>query len=233
MGRNRGSFDDHPWPKDLPEGELGEMERQAIENLVKAATLAKAAGKLPGIWEERISEVLRPQIDWKDRLRRFVQTSYAAKVDFRLMPPAKKHLWRGIYLPSLTGEHLEIAVAIDTSGSVSIKMFQAFTSEVMAICDQFESYTIHFFQCDAKIQDARIIETGEKPPLQAFGRGGTSFRPVFEKVKEIPFLACLMYLTDGYPNDGWPEPLDDLPIIWVVSTDVAPPYGEHVKIKIK
>ena len=30
LGRNRGSFDDHPWPKDLPEGELGEAGSSCV-----------------------------------------------------------------------------------------------------------------------------------------------------------------------------------------------------------
>ena len=228
-GKARDNFDDHPWPDDLPNGEMAKLEREAVDNLIRAATIAKSAGKLPGAWESLISDILEPRIDWKERLRSFVQTS--AKSNYRTCPPNKRHLWRGIYLPSLSGDYLELIIGVDTSGSVSDQELQEFTAEIQGICKSFEDYKIWYFQADAAIQLEKELGPDDEIPTKMRGRGGTSFRPVFEKAREIYGASCLVYLSDLYPNDGWPDPLD-IPVLWVSSTDVVAPFGETIRLEL-
>ena len=73
------------------------------------------------------------------------------KDNYRLLPPNKKHLWRGIYLPSLGvpgPDH--IVVAIDTSGSMSDRILSEILGEVDRLPISQCSMTL--IQCDAKIQ---------------------------------------------------------------------------------
>ena len=112
----------------------------------------------------------------------------------------------------------EFIIAIDTSGSVSGDIVQAFLQKTYNIFQQkenfFHKFNIHIIQCDAAIQhDAKITS------LEAFnhyiqnieihGLGGTDFRPVFDYVdlliaqKDLTHLEGLLYFTDGdgtYPK---------------------------------
>ena len=68
-----------------------------------------------------------------------------AKNDFRTMPANKRHIYRGIYLPGITGESISIAVAIETSGSIGSTEMRDFLGEVKGICDTYADYTIYLY----------------------------------------------------------------------------------------
>ncbi|MHA2501978.1 MAG: VWA-like domain-containing protein, partial [Candidatus Kariarchaeaceae archaeon] len=60
------------------------------------------------------------------------------------------------------------------------------------------------------------------------GRGGTSFIPVFQWVEnrgDIPDL--LIYFTDGYGSYPPSEP--GYPVVWVMTTDHMPPWGDLIE----
>lgn len=226
-------FDQHPW-ESMTKEQQQDIEHQVVDSLVRAAQIAKSAGKLPGRWEEYIDKLLTPQIDWKNRLRHLIHVT--AKNRYRWVPPNRRYIYNDMYVPSLQGESLEIAVGMDTSGSISTEEFTVGLSEVIAIADEFESHRIHLIQCDAAIHDYKVIEQGDEVPKYMKGRGGTSFKPIFEKVNERiaegDAIVALLVFSDGYPNDDWPKPLE-IPVIWVLTTDVVPPWGEAVRLKVK
>ena len=79
--------------------------------------------------EEDIRRASEPQVDWKALVADFV--SGLRRDDYRLYPFNKKHVWRGIYLPSYgvpAPQHL--VAAVDTSGSISIKDLARFLVEL-------------------------------------------------------------------------------------------------------
>lgn len=225
-GQNTGKSegDGEPKPGDLSTDDL---EQEWRENIAQAATQARMAGKLPSNLETLVGEILNPQLDWRSILRDMVVS--CAKSNFRIAPPSKKHLWRGYYLPAVTGEEINIAVGIDSSGSISDDEIKEFMSEVKGICDNFENYTIHLLICDAAIHQRYELHQFDPLPASAQGRGGTSYKPVFEEVKKLE-VSTLIYLTDLYPNDGFPEPLD-IPVIWVATPGTNdPPYGQTIRL---
>ena len=88
------------------------------------------------------------------------------KDNYRLLPPNKKHLWRGIYLPSLGvpgPDH--IVVAIDTSGSMSDRIL----SEILGEVDRLRSISqcsMTLIQCDAKIQKVEHFDECEETQFE-------------------------------------------------------------------
>ena len=107
----------------------------------------------------------------------------------------------------------EFVIAIDTSGSVSGELVQAFIQKTYNILKSTESFfskiNLHMIQCDAEIQeDVRITNQEEFDAylrnMKLYGFGGTDFRPVFRLVDsmvrnhEFTNLKGLVYFTDGY-----------------------------------
>lgn len=112
----------------------------------------------------------------------------------------------------------DFVIAIDTSASVSGETVRNFVSKTYEILSSTESFfnkiNLHIIQCDAEIQEDRLITCREEmeeyiDQMKLKGFGGTDFRPVFEYVdklvseKRFTDLRGLIYFTDGrgeYPK---------------------------------
>jgi len=107
----------------------------------------------------------------------------------------------------------EFVVCIDTSGSTSGEVVEAFLKKTYSVLKSTESFSsrvnIHIIQCDAKVQDDTKIENKEQlekymKNLKVKGHGGTDFRPAFNYVEELikkgefENIGGLIYFTDGY-----------------------------------
>lgn len=231
--QNSGSGDQtqqSPQPSSSSDAEQEKLANDWKDKLIRAATAARMQGKLPGTVDRLIQDMLEPKLDWKVILRDLITS--LTRSDFRLFPVSKRHLWRNIYLPSLYGEKLEIAVGIDTSGSVSAKEFQEFIAEIRGITEQFVDFTLYLFFSDAEIHDRITLSPNEEWPEEFPKKdGGTSFIPVINVVsEEYPQVAALVYLTDG--AGSYPEVPPDYPIIWVLNTDTVLPWGQNIRMEV-
>ena len=210
------------------DSEEDDLEAEWRERVAQAATSARMQGKFPAHLETIVGNLLQPKLNWKAILRDMIVS--CAKSDFRIIPPNKKHLWRGFYLPSVYGEEINIAVAIDSSGSISDDEITEFLSEVKGICDQYDNYTIHLFICDAAIHQRVELHPYEPLPKIIGGRGGTSFIPPIKKAEEEHLqITAFVYLTDLF--GPFPEQ-PTFPVIWVSVSpeDVKPPWGHLINL---
>ena len=200
------------------------------ERVARAATQARMAGKLPGHIASLVEDLVHPKLDWRVILRDFIQSTI--KSNYRLFPANKRYLWIPLYLPSTYGDSVEVAIGIDTSGSMSDEDIRNVISEVKGITEQFDSFTLHIFQCDAAVQSYDVVTAYEgEIPTKVLGRGGTSFHPVLKEIEDRNLnVPCLLYMTDGYPNSGWPDQ-PAYPVLWIMTTDVEPPFGEVVRLE--
>ena len=83
--------------------------------------------------------------------------------------------------------------------------------------------------CDAAIAHIDVFEKHDTPTFEMHGGGGTDFRPPFEHVAAEDLAPkCLVYLTDGY--GPFPKDPPPYPVLWLMITDVVPPWGEVVRI---
>lgn len=221
----------HPSPHCMKPGdgqakgddEMSELWKQRTE---RASVFDKQFGRLPGL-----SGVLKKsgeysRLDWKTILADLLHT--IAKNDFRLMPPSKKHLWRPIYLPSIGGNVLEIAIGIDTSGSISDKDFSLFMGEIRGITEQFSEYTLHLFFCDTIVHSRMTLTHGDVWP-ESFPNhgGGTDFTPVFEMIESEQLqVSALVYLTDCEGTFPLVEP--PYQTIWISKQERVVPWGTRI-----
>jgi len=197
--------------------------------VVSAANNAKMQGKLPAHLDHLIKDLLAPKLDWRELLRDYINASI--KNNYRLFPSSKRFLHIPLYMPGLYGEHVELAIALDTSGSISDSIAQMFISEMKGITEQFESYSIHYMQCDAMVHSYQelTIDDVDDWPMSVKGRGGTSFIPVFDKIDELGLQPpILVYLTDLMGS--FPPTPPGYQVLWVSIHDGPIPFGDKIII---
>lgn len=197
--------------------------QQAVQ---QAAQLAAARGELPGAAERFAKAVTEARVDWRSVLLRFVQER--SRDDYSWTRPSSRHLPRGLYLPALRSEQLgEIAVAIDTSGSVDDTLLRQFAAELDAIRSELQPRAVRVLYCDYSVRKQERYDPGEPLQLAAHGGGGTDFRPVFAELEEDP-PALLVYLTD---LDGpYPAAAPEYPVLWGCTSRNVASWGETVRM---
>ena len=211
-------------PRDTLQDELHQM-------LVQAEMAVRDMGDLPAGIKNILGNALRPPLPWKELLARFIETN--ARNDYSWIPPNRRYLHMGLHLPELrTMELPDIAVAIDTSGSVRRAELEAFSAELSAILEDFDT-TVHLIHCDADVSHHEMLTRADLPlRITARGGGGTDFRPVFGHVEEHELApACLVYLSDMECNK-YPE-TPPYPVLWVCTRSIegVPPFGELITMQ--
>jgi predicted metal-dependent peptidase len=203
--------------------------KSAISNAAKAH--GKRAGKLPGGLAHIVDEIDNPKVNYKDALREFL-SSYSRN-DYSWMRPNRRYVHQGLYLPGMMSEDIgEIAIAIDTSGSIyTPTIMKAISSEVQGALDAY-SCTAKIIYCDCQIQHVTDWCSTSGPLQFEFkGGGGTSHRPVWEWIATNMSTPprCAICISDGYTDFG-EDP--GYPVLWILTEDVNTPFGKAVKIDV-
>jgi predicted metal-dependent peptidase len=226
--------------KDYPSGDERRRLRTILLDEMARELQRRGHGSTPGELNRGVELATKVQVKWQEVLARFMNG--LRRSDYRLFPFSKKHLWRGIYLPSLGvpgPDHL--VLAIDTSGSVSAKDLGQFVAEL----DRLRSLTecrLTLLHCDAAVQQIDEVPAGQTTILpggpsgvRLAGGGGTDFRPVFNWVagqvtrgQAVP--DALIYCTDGYGT--FPSTAPAYPVVWVVTGTGARafPFGLPIRL---
>lgn len=134
-----------------------------------------------------------------------------------------------------------LAIAVDVSGScVSAEIMEKFWGETYDCISQVKAQQVEgevlLLQCDAAIQEEQRIclaDFHEKPTtIEVKGCGGTSFIPIFERLKELEAedmkVDALIYLTDG--EGDYPKEKTDYPVYFVLPKEALSSW--YVKEKM-
>ena len=214
------------------QGSPAEVSQQQAEWKVKVAQAAQSAkmmGKMSAGLERLVDTILKPKVDWRDVLQRFVvkcrsdQRSWAR--------PNRRFLSQGLYLPSVSGESLgEIAFAVDCSGSIGQDEINQFASEITTVWQDQRPTKVHVIYFDSEVSHYDEFGQEDEPVVKPHGGGGTAFSPVFKYMMEhgIEPVACI-FLTDLCCDDFGDAP--DYPVLWVSTHDDKAPFGEVVMME--
>lgn len=201
-----------------------------VATIQAANTAAKRNGSVPGELARYVKELTAPQEDWRSRLRRFATET--ARDDYSWSKPNRMYASLGLILPGMHSHTVrDITCVGDTSGSVIPPIWDALSSEMADIHASAQPQVTRLMCCDAAVQSVTELAPHDEFVMEAKGFGSTDFRPPFEWLEERDITpSCLIYLTDG---DGpFPSSPPPYPVLWVMTTGVVPPWGEHVRIKI-
>lgn len=215
-----------------PEGDQSEQAKDIaeIKSIVAAACkIAKQMGKLPAQFENYIEEMLKPTLSWDQLLRRFFTA--LSNSDYSWTKPNRRYCGTSFFLPSLRSTTLgEGVLVMDTSGSMYDNECQAkLLAEIDHIWSVLRPSRVILAQADAGVADWREYHTGDEIERKVKGGGGTDFRPVFDRVEESgESPEFLLYFTDG--EGRFPDEAPCYPVLWVMTTDVVPPWGEVVRM---
>lgn len=213
------------------EGLWQSAAQQVAENLVQQGQGELAAGMC-----EDYREVQESTVSYTEFLKQFCTIQERRQID----PDSIDQLWYHVGL-DLTGDTplveplevredapaLELAVALDTSGSCCGETMKGFLGELLAILRDTGGPKVELtlIQCDAEIQDVRVLtredSTAEiERQFEISGCGGTDFCPVFDyvnKQREDPEgknFRGLLYLSDGYGD--FPDEEPEYPVVFLM-----------------
>ena len=217
--------------------EVVDMVRNAVENSrLTSGKDGTGIGDIPGCVEELLASLMAPSLDWRTLLGDYVTKCHAAQR--RWHPSSRRHIWRGVYLPSIRCERLNAVVAMDTSGSTRAyieRFFSEMLGIIQSVCQQYE---ITMIECDCAIQNVQILTEFSRAGnlrWKCHGMGGTDFNPVFDYVHDKGLVPDVMvFFTDGMGNA--PDEAPDYPVIWCLpdADGMTRPcdWGKEIRIPI-
>jgi predicted metal-dependent peptidase len=215
---------------------LSDADRQAIKDEIKEAMLAAAAttdgaGNIPAGVMRMIKELTEPQMNWRELLRMNLESTI--KSDYTWMRPSRRGWHMEAVMPGRKNdEMIDIAIAIDTSGSIGEKMLKDFLGEIQGIMDSFPAYKIHVVSFDTDTYNPVQYDSDNLDSIVDYepaGGGGTDFDAIYRYLKDEDIQPRrLVVFTDGYPFGSWGDE-NYCDATWILhgTTTIVPPWGTY------
>ena len=130
------------------------------------------------------------------------------KSDYSFNQCSRKGMDSGIWLPGMDREEtIDIALGIDTSGSMSDEMLRDILSETKGVMDQYSDFRVHVFCFDTEVHNPQVFTEHNMEEFMEYepgGGGGTDFDCCFDWFKEEGIVPKkFVMFTDGYPWNSW------------------------------
>lgn len=191
-------------------------ERQAQSDARAAFENIKDKGNMPAGLSRYLEEILKIEIPWtqllEDAIKQHVEIKPAGRSWHQLNKFFAPH---NLTLPGVGYEEENtgvgtMIVGVDTSGSISRKETAQFASIIMDAVKYFKTvrvlvHDVNVHQ-DLEYDKDNILEFGKLLKETGFsGGGGTSHKPVFNKINTLwdedpDSLSMCIFLTDGYSD---------------------------------
>jgi predicted metal-dependent peptidase len=215
-------------PAKLSADDIKQIKAELKQEIINSAQMS-GIGNLPAGVQRLVNDLTAPKMDWKTLLQS--QLNSIVPADYSFLRVNRKGWDLDAILPGMTEmPMLNIAVALDMSGSISNKMVNEFLSEVKGIMDQYPMYEIRVFCFDTDCYADRTFSSDNGEDICTYvpkGGGGTDGGAIFRFMKAENFVPLkLVIFTDGYVGDFGDE--NYCPTVWIIKgSNVVPPYGTH------
>lgn len=217
----------HMW--DDVEGDI--VAKEFAKDIVRKAKdlcNGKNYGNIPGEVLAQIDDLLKREkaiVPWNQVLRKFVSSCTESVLDYTIKRISRRYNTRP---GTRKGDVLNIAVAVDTSGSIDDRQLKIFFNEIRWIWKNGANVTV--YEADCKV--CAVYKFKGKFTGKVHGRGGTDLEPVLKEVEGR--YDGLIYFTDFYA----PEIVRRyrIPTLWVLHSAIeksAYPvkWGWHIRIE--
>lgn len=215
---------------------LSKEEKQKIKDEIKEAMIQSAAaagaGKTPAAIQRLIKDLTEPKMNWREILRMNIQS--LVRNDYSFTRPSRKGWASGVVLPGLKNdETIDVAIAIDMSGSIGMDDATVFLTEIKGIMDQYEDYNVKIWCFDTEVYNYAEFSADAGDGIETYepkGGGGTEFMVYWDFMKEngIEPKKLIMF-TDGYPWGSWgDENYCDTLFVVKGNTTAEAPFGQTV-----
>jgi len=215
---------------------LSKEEQDKIRDEIKEAVLAAAAacqdaGEIPAGVKRLIQELTEPKMNWRELLR--MQLESTIKSDYTWMRASRRGWHMDAIMPGRqTDPMIDIALAVDASGSMTEAILKDILSEVQGIMDSFPAFKIHVISFDTDVYNPVDYNSDNLDSIcdyEVKGGGGTDFDCVFNYLKENEIEPKrLVMFTDGYPFGSWGDE-NYTDTVWILhgTTSIVPPWGQY------
>jgi len=208
-------------------------EREQIKQEIKEAMLSAAqtsdAGNIPGGVKRLVQHLTEPKMDWRELSRMQLQSTI--KSDYTFTRLNRKGWDCDAILPGMDyDERIDVAIAMDMSGSIGAEQGMDFLSEVKGIMEEFSNFNIHLFCFDTNVynpQDFTADNLDDIGDYELMGGGGTDFDAIFNYLKQEEIEPKRLFVfTDGYPWNSWGDS-NYCDTVWIIHGDPNPdpPFG--------
>lgn len=230
----QGDPDENDLKPPLTEPEEAALKAEIEDLVVRAAVQSRMQGDkpgtIPGFIQIFLDKLLNPKLPWQSILRKFMNNMN--KVDYSWRRPNRR-FFPDHHLPSLYSEALvDIAVAVDTSGSVSDEEFHRFVSEVGSIFKSHKPKKITLIQFDTSLKAINEVHSlDELKALKFTGRGGTIIKPVIDWVHENKPQLMMIFSDGGFHHYNQPV---KSPLLWMIHDNpkFTAPYGKVIHYEV-
>jgi predicted metal-dependent peptidase len=210
--------------------EMKKIKDEIKEGMLSAAQAA-GAGNTPGEIARMIKQLTEPKMNWRELLRQQIQSTI--KSDFTFSRPSRKGQMSGAILPGMNVQDtIDIAVALDMSGSIGNDQAQDFLGEIKGIMDEYQDYNIKLWTFDTKVYNEQDFSADCGEDLLDYnimGGGGTDFMCNWTYMKDQDYVPKkFIMFTDGYAWDSWGDQ-DYCDTIFIIHShhdkNVQAPFG--------
>jgi len=213
---------------------MTQAERDALRDEIKEAVLNAAqscdnAGQIPAGVKRIISAMTEPKMNWRELIQTELKSTI--KDDYTWMRPSRRNWHHDAVMPGMDNDFMiDIAVAIDMSGSIGDQQGRDFISEVAGIMNEFGQYRIHLFCFDTDVYGVEVFTSENLTSIDEYelrGGGGTDFDCIFQYLKNEDIVPNkLVVFTDGYPCGSWGDD-NYCDTVWIIhgDRDPNPPFG--------
>jgi len=238
-------------PQELPTEETGKkLIERAIQEMDKTKGTGggtgneqggSEAGKGSGLLRKAIQRFAKPQVNWKNELRRIIGKMISNNEEYF---GKRKHLHKDEYFygdRERTGALKDAVVAVDTSGSMTHDAIITILTEVQSVIKSKKIHNTEIVYFDDGISGYDKVKN---PPKFDFSKtthsGGTSFtEPMehFAKRAKQHKLEIGIFCTDGYADlNAFPQnPNYKKKFIWLIidNPEFKAPFGKIIHITLK
>jgi predicted metal-dependent peptidase len=180
------------------------LRRRVAEEILRVGT-GPRPGAVGAGWTRWAEALLDPQIDWRRLLAGSIRSAIAAvrgASDYSYSRPSRRRVHR-VILPALERPLPNVAVVIDTSGSVNDKQLGAAWTEVHGCLRSLgvRRDLLRVYAVDVVVERVMNV-TKQAVPLS--GGGGTDMREgIAVASRATPRPDLIVVLTDGFTP--WPD----------------------------